>query len=97
MSEVKARYPIGKTQWSKWNDPAREAFNSMRDKGFEFMVAVEEANAVQASQKKKKSVLDILHDVEDIAGDVAGVVAAVSPLVAVASTVVKAAKGKKGK
>jgi hypothetical protein len=42
-----AEYPIGKTQWAKWNDDARAAFNKMRALGFTFETAVAEANAVQ--------------------------------------------------
>lgn len=44
---IKAEYPIGKTQWAKWNDDARAAFNKMRALGFTFETAVAEANATQ--------------------------------------------------
>ena len=44
---TKAEHPIGKTQWAKWNDDARAAFNKMRALGFTFETAVAEANAVQ--------------------------------------------------
>lgn len=45
---IKAEYPIGKTQWAKWNDDARAAFNKMQALGFTFETAVAEANAKQA-------------------------------------------------
>lgn len=96
MSDVKAEFPIGKTQWSKWGSDARNAFNDMRRKGFEFNVAVGEANAVQ-EKHKSGGLLGVLKDVADVATEVAEVVTSVTPVVAVAKTVVKAAKGKKGK
>lgn len=45
---VKAEFPIGKTQWAKWGDEAREAYNRMRRQGFTHEVGVDEGNAVQA-------------------------------------------------
>lgn len=45
---VKAEFPIGKTQWAKWNNSAREAFNRIMRLGFEFSTAVAEANAVNS-------------------------------------------------
>lgn len=56
--EVKAEFPIGKTQWSKWGSKAREAFNKCMRLGFKFDVAVGEANAVQA--KVRSAALDEL-------------------------------------
>ena len=98
MSEVKALYPIGKTQWAKWGDEAREAYNRMRNLGFTHETGVAEANAVQAKVKaKKKNIFDILEDVADIAGDVAEVVETVTPAIAVAKTVVRATRKKKAK
>jgi hypothetical protein len=44
---IKAEHLIGKTQWAKWNDDARAAFNKMRALGFTFETAVAEANATQ--------------------------------------------------
>lgn len=44
---VKALFPIGKTQWAKWGDDAREAYNKMRAQGFTHETGVAEANAVQ--------------------------------------------------
>lgn len=49
---VKAEFPIGKTQWAKWGDKAREAFNHCMRVGFDSNVAVAEANAVQAKVRK---------------------------------------------
>jgi hypothetical protein len=45
---VKAEFPIGKTQWAKWGDEAREAYNRVRRQGFTHETGVAEANAVQA-------------------------------------------------
>lgn len=45
---VKAEFPIGKTQWAKWNNAGREAFNRIMRLGFEFNTAVAEANAVNS-------------------------------------------------
>lgn len=98
MSEVKALHPIGKTQWAKWGDEARQAYNRVRNLGFTHETGVAEANAVQEKVKaKKKSVFDILEDVVDIAGDVAEVVETVTPAIAVAKTVVRATRKKKAK
>jgi hypothetical protein len=80
---VKALFPIGKTQWSKWSDDQRTAFNEARAAGVEYADAVAGANQTQT--KKKKNVFDIIEDV-------AGVAAAVSPVVAVVKTVAKKVK-----
>jgi hypothetical protein len=90
---VKALFPIGKTQWSKWNDEQREAFNEARAAGVPYMDAIASTNALK---KKKKNVLDVIEDVAETAVRVAEVAAAVSPAVSIAKTVVKAAT-KKGK
>lgn len=79
---VKALFPIGKTQWSKWSDDQRTAFNEARAAGVEYGDAVAGANETQT--KKKKSVFDIIEDVAEVA-------VAVAPMAAVAKTVVKAA------
>ena len=80
--DIKPAFPIGKTQWSKWGDEAREAYNIIIAKGFGFATAVEEANAVQASLKeKKRSIGDLLGDVVDAVAGVSGVVAAVDSTV----------------
>ena len=96
---VKALFPIGKTQWSKWDDDQRTAFNEARAAGVAFNDAVRAANETQAT--KKKSILDMIEDavedVADVAATVGSVAAAVTPVVAVAKTVAKVTKGKKGK
>ncbi len=79
---VKALFPIGKTQWSKWSDDQRTAFNEARAAGVEYGDAVVGANQTQTA--KKKSVFDIIEDVAEVA-------VAVAPMAAVAKTVVKAA------
>jgi hypothetical protein len=94
MATVKALYPIGKTQWAKWGDEAREAYNHMRNLGYTHETGVAEANAVQA-KPKKKGIFDVIGDVVEAVEDVAEVVEAVTPVVAIAKTVVKATKGKK--
>jgi len=93
MADVKALFPIGKTQWSKWSDDQRTAFNEARAAGVPYMDAIASTNAL----KKKKNVLDIIEDVAETAVRVAGVAASVSPVVSVAKTVAKAATKKKAK
>ena len=92
MSEVKALYPIGKTQWAKWNDAQRTAFNEAREAGVPYSDAIQAANQTQAA--KKKNILDVIEDVVETVADVAE---AATPVIAVAKTVAKVAKGKKGK
>ena len=92
---VKALFPIGKTQWLKWSDDQRTAFNEARAAGVPYNDAILGANQTQA--KKKKNVLDIIEDVAETAVRVAEVAAVVSPAVSVAKTVVKAAVKKKAK
>ena len=53
---VKALFPIGKTQWAKWSDDQRTAFNEARAAGVPYMDAITSTNA---SKKKKKNVLVI--------------------------------------
>jgi len=88
---VKALFPIGKTQWFKWNDEQRVAFNEARAAGVPYMDAITSTNALK---KKKKNVLDFIEDVAETAVRVADVAAVVSPAVSVAKTVVKAATKK---
>lgn len=92
MSDVKALFPIGKTQWAKWNDEQRTAFNEAREAGVPFNDAVLAANQTVAS-KKKKNVFDIIEDVAEIAGDIAEVGAMVTPV----AKVIRATTKKKGK
>lgn len=83
---VKALFPIGKTQWSKWSDDQRTAFNEARAAGVPYNDAILGANQTQAEAKpKKKNVFDIIEDVAEAA-------AVISPAVSIAKTVVKAAK-----
>jgi hypothetical protein len=89
---VKALFPIGKTQWSKWSDDQRTAFNEARAAGVPYGDAVIGANQTQT--KKKKNLFDVIEDVAETAVRVAEVAAVVSPAVSVAKTVVKAAAKK---
>jgi hypothetical protein len=97
MADVKALFPIGKTQWIKWSDDQRTAFNEARAAGVPYGDAIEGANQTQPAKKKGLFGIlgDVVETVVDVAEVVAPVVATVSPVAAVATTVVKAAK--KGK
>jgi hypothetical protein len=90
MANVKALFPIGKTQWSKWSDDQRTAFNEARAEGIEYADAVAGANQTQT--KKKKNVFDIIGDVAETAVRVGEVAASVSPALAVAKTLAKKVK-----
>lgn len=106
-------FRVGKTQWSKWNDAGREAYNRVRRLGFTHETGIAEANAVTAKaegeRKEKKRGLfgKIVHAVEDVVEVVEGVqgavetvadvAAAITPVIAIADTVVKATKRKKNK
>ena len=110
---VENTFRVGKTQWSKWNDDGREAYNRIKRQGLSEKAAIAEADAKTAKteeerRNKKRGLLGTLNDTldglnkvlgktQDAAETVAGVAAAVTPVVTVAKTVVKAAKGKKGK
>lgn len=96
---VKALYPIGKTQWAKWNDTQRTAFNEAREAGVPYNDAIQAANQTVAAKKKSffDMVEDAVEDVADVASTVGSVAAAVTPVVAVAKTVAKVAKGGKKK
>lgn len=91
MAEVKALFPVGKTQWRKWNDQQRTAFNEAREAGVGYADAIEAANQTQG--KKKINILDIVEDV----AEVASTVASVAPVVATVARVARSAKPKKGK
>jgi hypothetical protein len=93
MSEVKALFRIGKTQWRKWNDDQRTAFNEAMAEGVPFGDAVAGANQTQHG-KPKKNVLDILEDVVETAVAVSSVVGAAEGTVKV---VKRAVRGKKAK
>ncbi len=90
---VKALFPIGKTQWLKWSDDQRVAFNEARAAGVPYMDAITSTNAL----KKKKNVFDIIEDVAETAIRVADVATSVAPVVAVAKVMVKSVTKKKAK
>ena len=91
---VKALFPIGKTQWAKWSDDQRVAFNEARAAGVPYMDAIASANA---AKKKKKNVLDFIEDVAETAVRVAEVAVAASPVVSMAKVMVNSAAKKKVK
>ena len=103
MATVKALYPIGKTQWAKWNEMQRRAFNALREQGKSHDDAVALANSMIdvfeefEPKKKKANIFDVLEDVAEAVVDVAEVVQTVSPAIAVAKTVVRATRKKKAK
>jgi hypothetical protein len=83
MAVIKALFPIGKTQWAKWSDDQRTAFNEARAAGVPYNDAILGANQTQAAPKpKKKNVFDIIEDVAEVA-------AVVSPAVSIAKTLAK--------
>ena len=94
MADVKALFPIGKTQWIKWSSDQRTAFNEARAAGVPYMDAITSTNALK---KKKKNVFDIIEDVAETAVRVAEVAASVSPAVTMAKVMVKSATRKKAK
>ncbi len=89
---VKALFPIGKTQWAKWDDAQRTAFNEAREAGVPYNDAIQAANQTVAA--KKKNIFDVIEDVVETVADVAEVA---TPVVAVAKTVVRATSKKKAK
>ena len=97
MSDVKALFPIGKTQWAKWVPEQKIAFNEARASGVPFADAVKYVNELElvevniAPKPEKKNIFDVIEDVVETVADVAETV---SPVVAVAKTVVKATKKK---
>lgn len=88
---TKPLFPIGKTQWSKWDDEQRTAYNEAREAGVPYADAIDAANKVK---KRKKNVLDVLEDIADVATTVASVATNITPVVGVAKTLVKATKKK---
>jgi hypothetical protein len=70
---VKALFPIGKTQWSKWNDEQKVAFNE----------------ASNQMKKKGFNPLKVLEDVVEVAAAVSGATAAVDTTVKLVKTVTK--------
>lgn len=100
---VKALFPIGKTQWSKWRPEQQIAFNETRAAGVPFADAVKYVNELKlvevniAPKPKKKNVFDVIEDVAETAVRVAEVAAVVSPAVSMAKVMVKSATKKKAK
>lgn len=84
---VNALFPIGKTQWAKWSDEQKTAFNEARAAGVPHLDAIAEVNAGKTQPTKP---------VEEVVKQPVKEDVAVTPVVAVAKTVVKATK-KKGK
>ena len=100
MAEVKAQFPVGKTQWAKWRTEQRIAFNEARESGVPFADAVKYVNELELVEvniapkpKKKKNIFDVIEDVAEIAGDIAEVGAMVTPV----ANVIRASTKKKGK
>lgn len=94
MSDVKALFPIGKTQWRKWNNDQRMAFNEARAEGIPFGEAVAASNSMK---NNKKSVASILSDVAEVAVALSGVTGATGVAIDGVKKTVKAVKGKKAK
>lgn len=44
MTEVKALFPIGKTQWRKWTDAQRSVFNALCAQGRSMGAAIKAAS-----------------------------------------------------
>jgi hypothetical protein len=103
MADVKALFPIGKTQWIKWRPEQRIAFNETRAAGVPFADAVKYVNELElvevciAPKPKKKNIFDIIEDVAETAVRVAEVASVVSPAVSMAKVMVKSATKKKAK
>lgn len=92
MSDVKALFPIGKTQWRKWNNDQRAAFNEARAEGIPFGEAVAASNSMKSN---KKSVAGILSDVAEVAVAISGVTGATNVAIEGVKKTVKAVKGSK--
>lgn len=90
MSDVKALFPIGKTQWRKWNNDQREAFNEARAAGIPFGEAVAASNSMPV--KPKKNIVEALGDVVEAAVAVSSVVGAVDGTVKVVKRTVRKKK-----
>lgn len=94
MPEVKALFPIGKTQWRKWLPEQQIAFNEARASGVPFPDAVRYVNELElveiniAPKPEKKNLFDVLEDVVEAAVQV-------ETLVGVAKPLIKAVRGKK--
>jgi len=93
---VKALFPIGKTQWAKWNDEQRTAFNEVRAAGLPFdeavkyvasngFVAVDPEPVKKAEEKPKKS--GLMNAIEDTLDGLKKVESAVETVASVAASV----------
>ena len=58
MAEIKAKFPIGKTQWSKWTDAQKTAFNELSAAGASLMEAVDAVNAAKAVEAAPVEVVE---------------------------------------
>jgi hypothetical protein len=94
MTEVKALFPIGKTQWRKWVPEQKIAFNEARATGVSFADAVKYVNDLELIEvniaplpPKKSDLLRALEDTLDGLKDVADV----TPV----ATIVRATRKKK--
>lgn len=45
---IPAVFPIGKTQWRKWTDAQRGAFNRLRSDGVPHLTAIKQVNSGEA-------------------------------------------------
>ena len=91
MAEVKALFPIGKTQWRKWRPEQQIAFNEARASGVPFPDAVKYVNElelVEVNIAPRNGLLDVLEGVVEAVTQVETVVAVAKPLV-------KAVRGKR--
>jgi hypothetical protein len=101
MAEVKALFPVGKTQWRKWRPEQQIAFNEARASGVPFADAVDYVNRLELIEvniapqpKKKPSVADVLRDVTEAAIAVSGTVGAIDGTVKVVKRAVRKKKAK---
>ena len=83
-------YKVGKTQWAKWNDNGRTAFNEAREAGATYADAASAAvvatnEAYEARHAKKRGILDVVEGVLNVATKIA-------PVVTVAKTLAKKVK-----
>lgn len=87
MADVKALFPIGKTQWAKWRVEQRIAFNETRAAGVPFADAVKYVNELElievniAPPAKKHNPIEVIADVAEAATSVATAVDAVDGIV----------------
>lgn len=101
MAEVKAVFPIGKTQWRKWRPEQRIAFNEARESGVPFADAVDYVNRLElvevniAPPPPKKGIITVLEDAVEVVAAVSGTAAAVGVAVNTIKPVAKAVRGKK--